>query len=248
MFDETYYTALALDANNPAELVLGSFRVYRTSTGGLPPAAGVDAWTAISPALAGSSSSPITAITIAPSDGTIYAATADGQLFVSPATPDAATAWPKFDAGLPVTPANHVVEIVVDPNDSGHLFAVSSGANKQFRRVWEKTKTTGWTSITGNLPTNLNVYTIDPDSRFTTPVLYVGSECGVFRSTDRGTTWSPFDAGLPGTVVRDIHLLPQTQGGILAAATYGRGAFEIARRPRRRWPSRAPRRPPRATR
>jgi uncharacterized repeat protein (TIGR01451 family) len=226
--DESFYTALALDPNHTSTLVLGSFLVYQTTTGGLPPSPGANAWAPISPSLTGASDSQISAIAVAPSDGTIYAATLDGQMFVSPAMPNGTTAWPTFDMGLPVVGGNHVVEIVVDPNDSGHLFVVTSGANSKFNRVWEKTTTTNWTSITGNLPTTLHVYTIAPDWRFTTPVLYVGTDRGAFRSTDEGTSWSLFDAGLPNTLVRDLHLLPQTQGGVLAAGTTGRGAFEIS--------------------
>src|SRR5262249_29176540 len=94
MFKERYYTSLALDASNTAHLVLGSFRVSETTTGGLPPSGGGNAWAVISPSLTGAADTQISAIAIAPppaSGEIIYAATADGQLFVSPLHPDAST-------------------------------------------------------------------------------------------------------------------------------------------------------------
>jgi uncharacterized repeat protein (TIGR01451 family) len=229
-FDESFYTALAMDPGSSSHLVLGSYRVYETTTGGLPPPGG-NAWSIISPSLTGATNSQISAIAIAPAPASgeiLYAATADGQLFVSPLHPDATTAWTAFDTGLPLVSGNYVVALAVDPHDAGHLFAVTSGANNRFKRVWEKTATTSWTSITGNLPASLHVFTIAPDWRFTTPVLYIGTERGVHRSTDDGVTWSRFGPSLPATEVVDLHLLPQTQGGILAAGTFGRGAFEIS--------------------
>jgi uncharacterized repeat protein (TIGR01451 family) len=231
VFNESFYTALALDPSNSAHLVLGSFRVYETTTGGVPPSGGGNAWTIISPSLTGASNEQISAIAIAPppaSGEIIYAATADGHLFVSPLHSDASTAWTPFDTGLPLISGNHVVDLAVDPNDAGHLFAVTSGANSHPKRVWEKTSTTNWTAISSNLPASYNVFTIAPDWRFTTPVLYVGTERGVYRSTNDGTSWSRFGPSLPATQVQDLDFLPQTQGGVLAAATYGRGAYEIS--------------------
>jgi hypothetical protein len=48
---------------------------------------------------------------------------------------------------------------------------------------------------------------------------------GVFSSTNGGTSWISFAAGLPNTIVTNWISLPQFS--LLAAATYGRGVFEI---------------------
>src|SRR5262249_9923624 len=96
------------------------------------------------------------------------------------------------------------------------------------------------------------------------PVLYVGGQGGVFRSTDRGRTWTPFPdtsdgaavAGgyLPNARVTDLDLVlgninPQTGQpdqsvgfNMLMASTYGRGVFairlpEIPNVPREPFPS-----------
>ncbi len=81
------------------------------------------------------------------------------------------------------------------------------------------------------------------------PVLYVGGEGGVFRSTDRGASWhlfprmidgAPREGGLlPNVIVTDLDIAqgnidvntgrPDLSGGpnVLLATTYGRGAFAI---------------------
>jgi hypothetical protein len=47
------------------------------------------------------------------------------------------------------------------------------------------------------------------------------------RSNDEGVTWSwtPYDDGLPRADVRDLEVHPRT--GVMRAATFGRGAFEV---------------------
>lgn len=231
-FIEEDNSALAMDPGNPSHLVLGSFRVYETTTGGLPPAGGGNAWQTISPGLSGTL--PITAIAVGgvTSNGeVIYAATGHGKFFVSPPHPDATTAWTERDSGLPGMGGN-ILSIAVDPQNSQHVFLVTgrgaTGGHTVLAGVWE-TKDGGvnWTNVTGNLPSSLPLFSVAPDWRFTAPVLYAGTERGVYRSTDDGATWSPFGPGLPSTEVQELELLPLTQGGVLAAATFGRGAYEI---------------------
>ncbi len=48
---------------------------------------------------------------------------------------------------------------------------------------------------------------------------------GVYKTTDAGGTWNRFGTGLPNVQVTDIQL--DSKLGILAAGTYGRGAWEI---------------------
>jgi len=56
-------------------------------------------------------------------------------------------------------------------------------------------------------------------------VLYVGTDIGVYRSTDGGANWSPFNSGLPRVPVFDLAL--QNANRVLRAATHGRGIYEI---------------------
>src|SRR5262249_30625216 len=78
---------------------------------------------------------------------------------------------------------------------------------------------------TGDMPSSYQTESLAVDWRFLTPVLYVGTSRGVFRSTDLGGQWSRFGAGMPRTEVDGLELLPQLD--VLAAATFGRGTYEI---------------------
>jgi hypothetical protein len=210
----TAQNAFAMDPGNPARLLVGTTQVYETTSSG-------ELWTAISPQL--SSGQFITNLAIAPSDGsTVYVATDDGRLYM---TPNDGTNWFERDGNLPAVSYNRVADIAVDPSDSQHVFIVTNGTGAS-NHIW---LTTGggaaWGNITGNLPVNYWVNTIAVDWRHAMPVLFVGTARGVFRSTDLGVTWSLAAAGMPNTTVTDLEFLPQFS--LLAAATYGRGVFEI---------------------
>lgn len=109
-------------------------------------------------------------------------------------------------------PANNQIAYAVrDRFDGGHVFRTTNGGQS-------------WTDISGNLP-NLPTNTIALDSRATPATLYVGTDDGVYASTDLGATWSRFRSGLPNAQVIELKL--NTTLNILAAATHGRGVWEI---------------------
>ena len=54
--------------------------------------------------------------------------------------------------------------------------------------------------------------------------VYVGTELGVFRSTDAGSTFTPFNEGLPNAPVVDLAFEPTTR--MLRAGLWGRGVYE----------------------
>jgi ligand-binding sensor domain-containing protein len=74
-----------------------------------------------------------------------------------------------------------------------------------------------------DIPTN--AFTFDP---LTPGVIYVGTDIGVFRSTNDGQTWDVLKQGMPPVVVTALVAHPS---GLLQAATYGRGVYEINLRP-----------------
>src|SRR5205807_2018930 len=63
------------------------------------------------------------------------------------------------------------------------------------------------------------------DWRYATPVLYLGTNRGVYRSLNLGTSWTTFGQGMPNTSVSDLEFAPGLD--LLAAGTYGRGVFEM---------------------
>ncbi|MCB0642620.1 MAG: hypothetical protein KDC44_13315, partial [Phaeodactylibacter sp.] len=55
--------------------------------------------------------------------------------------------------------------------------------------------------------------------------LYIATDIGVFMSDDDGTSWTPFEAGLPNVPVVDLHL--DEASNTLRAATHGRGMYRV---------------------
>jgi hypothetical protein len=213
-----------MDPKHPNRLIVGTNKIYESTTNG-------DSWNQIADVFKPqkmTSDQYIVALAIAPSaTKTIYAATADGRLFV---TTNDGTNWSEIDSGLPVDSFDQIGAIQVDPKNAKHVFIATTGhANAVFGplHVWQSTNGgMSWTSSTGNLPSTTYVTDLIVDWRFTTPVLYAGTARGVYRSLNKGRTWSVFGTGLPDTQVYDMQL--QTNQDILAVATFGRGAFEIS--------------------
>jgi hypothetical protein len=60
----------------------------------------------------------------------------------------------------------------------------------------------------------------------TANTVLAATDIGVFRTTDGGSTWAPFNLGvIPAVAVFDIE---QNLNGVVFAATHGRGIFELA--------------------
>jgi hypothetical protein len=212
--------SFVMDSSNSCRLLVGTNRVYESTNGG-------DSWAPISDVLTLSTTASdqyITALAIAPSDpNTVFAGTANGHLFV---THDDGGSWADVGMlGLPENVYNPVVNIQIDPSSLSRMFLVTGSSTGS--RVWELMSTpllSTWGPITGDLPDSLTPRTLAVDWRYTTPVLYLGTERGLFASLDNGSHWE-FDssAGLPRADVQDLYLDPGSDG--LYAATYGRGAW-----------------------
>jgi hypothetical protein len=55
--------------------------------------------------------------------------------------------------------------------------------------------------------------------------IYAATHVGVYRTTNGGSSWSPFGNGLPTVRVNDIYMPPD--GSTIRIATYGRGIWEL---------------------
>jgi hypothetical protein len=167
----------------------------------------------------------VTALAIAPSQGnTIYAATSDGHLYV---TQNDGALWQERDSGLP---ANQVRFIAVSPSNPSEVFLVpcpgawSPNLSGPSHVLMSTDGGLTWGDVRGDLPASADTTTLAVDWRYSTPVLYVGTLNGVYRSTDL-QHWSGYATGLPNAEDYDLEFLPQFN--LLAVATYGRGTFEI---------------------
>jgi hypothetical protein len=73
-----------------------------------------------------------------------------------------------------------------------------------------------------NVP--VNIVRFDPGDP-TDQTIYAGTDLGVYRTTNGGTTWTRFGNGLPLVRVNDMAFA--RNGSLLRIATYGRGIWEI---------------------
>ncbi|HQQ93801.1 MAG TPA: T9SS type A sorting domain-containing protein [Bacteroidia bacterium] len=81
-----------------------------------------------------------------------------------------------------------------------------------------------WTNISYNLPNipaNCSVY--EPGS---SDKIYVGMDVGVYYKDINSNSWTLYNQGLPNTPVSDLEISPAAPG-ILRAATYGRGVYQV---------------------
>jgi hypothetical protein len=202
-----------------SRLLFGTTKIFETQNR----AAANPQWSAISQVLSPSSKASgqyILALAIGSSDDIIYAATGDGHVW---ATYGNGAHWKACDSGFYGTAKGPIVAMRAHPTNQDHAFAITGG------EVWwmvPGSPDPAWTDISGNFP-KLKASSLYVDWTQNPPALYVGTLRGVYRSLDRGNTWNTFGSGLPNVWVRDLHGANIQNHLTLAAATSGRGVWEI---------------------
>jgi len=124
------------------------------------------------------------------------------------------------------TPTPPCDPVVLIPPEVGHLFKTTDGGATWQPFHGNKTPNpAGGPGATFDLP-NFPVYVIRYDRSDTTDqIIWVGTEFGVYRTTDGGNTWAPYGTGLPAVRVTDIRI--SKNGSLVRISTYGRGVWEI---------------------
>lgn len=124
-------------------------------------------------------------------------------------------------------PAHSPCRIMIDPTDPNIAYVAFGGFNLGAgNHLWRTgnlmSGTPTWTASGNGLPdVPANAIVIDPalPNR-----IWVGTDVGVYESTDYGATWAPFTTGMPVVAVFDMKLQPTSR--ILRCATHGRGMWE----------------------
>ncbi len=203
-----------IDPNNSDRVLYGTERVFRSLNGGS------NDWVAISPDITASTDAAIRALAIAPSDSNVvYAATNNGRVLIST---DGGFNFTLILSGIPGWP-RVTREIFVDPGDAMTMYlAVAAFGETQVRRTRDGGQS--WEPLDLTLP-DVPVNVVAADSRCGRPILYAGSDVGVYRSVDDGATWAPYATGLPTASVTDLRLEPWRDR--LVVGTMGRGAWSV---------------------
>jgi photosystem II stability/assembly factor-like uncharacterized protein len=157
----------------------------------------------------------------------IYCATNRGEVYAVRSA-DGGVTWTPTPLHAAPLPHRFVWDIAVQPGNVSRIVAVVSGfgTGHVWRGVVPATGAATWTDISGSGTTGVpdipaNAVVIDPTAPAT---YYVGTDVGVFRTTDGGVTWGDFGHGLPNSSVYDLRLHATQR--LLRAATNGRGMWE----------------------
>ncbi len=218
-------------------LFTGADRVYKSSDRG-------QRWTAVSPDLTHaldreelvimgvsgrditvakndgmSSFGNITALAESPRRaGLLYAGTDDGNLQVSR---DGGATWQNLTSRLPGVPKLiYVSRVTPSAFSEATVYASFDGhRSDDFKPYVYASSDFGqtWRSISGNLPMG-SVYVVKEDPK-NQNLLYVGTEFGLFVSTDRGSNWTRWK-GMPTVAVYDLLVHPRDNDLVLG--THGR--------------------------
>ena len=151
----------------------------------------------------------------------LYVGTDDGVIQVS----EDAKTWRKIDEFPEVPKYTYVSDIMASKFDENTVYAAFDNIKRDDFKPYvlvSHDKGKNWESISSNLPKNGSVHTIEQD--FKNPnLLFVGTEFGVFFSTNAGKKWIQLKAGLPDIAVDDIAI--QKRESDLVLATFGRGFY-----------------------
>jgi len=230
-----FYIPFVMNKENPNQLFLGTFRLYRTDNARADSAGDVH-WNAISEDLTsgctgiapnGARNCTISAIGVGGGQA-VYTGSLDGLVYISTdAQVNDNPSWTRLDLGqLPKRP---VTQIAVDrsnyriaylayssfnastPSRPGHVFRTQDGGQT-------------WADISGNLPdAPVNSVILDPSFANT---LYVGTDVGPFVTYNGGVNWYPLGTGFPIVAIWQLDL--DASHRLLAAGTHGRGAFSLS--------------------
>ncbi|HSD62362.1 MAG TPA: hypothetical protein VLB50_01150, partial [Ignavibacteriaceae bacterium] len=151
----------------------------------------------------------------------LYAGTDDGVIQIS----EDAKNWKKIDEFPGVPQYTYVSDICPSSLDENIVFVSFNNLQRDdFKPYILKStdKGSSWESISGNLPENGSVHTIQQDL-VNPDLLFAGTEFGFFFTTDGGNVWTQLKSGLPTIAVKDIAI--QKKENDLVIATFGRGFY-----------------------
>lgn len=170
----------------------------------------------------------VSVIRVAPSDSArIYVGTSDGSLWMST---NSGANWTNITDTLP---RRYITSISISRENPADVLVGFSGTGTGhlYRCTNTSAATRTWSNVSGVGATGLPDIPLNCIARDYTSyetMWFVGTDVGVFMTTDGGSTWGNATAplGLPNVQVNAIGVSPGT--GYLYAATWGRGMWRLA--------------------
>jgi photosystem II stability/assembly factor-like uncharacterized protein len=172
----------------------------------------------------------LSVIRVAPSDSNrIYVGTNDGMVWMSK---NAGSSWSRINSGTVSLPNRYISSISISRVNPDNILVGISGTGTA--HLWKCTNpgsaSRTWASVDGSGATSLPdvpVNAVARDYRNYDTMWFVGTDVGVFMTSDGGSNWGnatePY--GLPNVQVNALGTIPST--GHLYAATFGRGMWRI---------------------
>jgi photosystem II stability/assembly factor-like uncharacterized protein len=230
--------ALLISKHNNKRVYFGANKLFRTDDQG-------NSWQVISPDLSRGvpqkmqrlmerswsidelaskgSSANISTIAESPLDeNRLYAGTADGLIHT---TSDGGKTWMKATLPTSITEFTRIHHIIASNHNKHIAYAACQAFGYgDYKPYLLKTSDGGktWSLINGNLPVKGSTYTIAED-HVKPDLLFVGTQFGLYATTDGGKEWIKFMKGLPTTTVMDIEI--QKRENDLVVSTFGRGVY-----------------------
>lgn len=122
-------------------------------------------------------------------------------------------------------PGNGITDLAFNPRNDNHIVATYNSYQNNGNKVYLTTNQgTSWQNITYNLG-NIPVLSVAIDHQ-DDPIIYVGTELGVYAKAMSATTWLAYNPGLPNVAVRDLDIM--YGANTLRAASWGRGLWEFS--------------------
>ena len=155
----------------------------------------------------------------------MYVGTDDGRLHT---TIDGGKEWSELTAKLPVR--RWISRVTPSAHAEGTVYVTQRGReDDDFAAYIYKSTDFGKTfrTITNNIPAGpVNVIREDPKNP---DILYVGTDFGVYVSTNGGARWEVLGNNLPSVQVSDLQI--NSRDGIVVISTYGRGmwVFDVSK-------------------
>jgi hypothetical protein len=131
-------------------------------------------------------------------------------------------------------PNNSITDVAFNPRNDDQLIVTYNTYQNNGNKVFLTTNQgSSWTNITYNLG-DIPVLSVVIDHA-NDPIIYVGTELGVYAKAMSATVWVLYNPGLPNVAVKELDIMYGSN--TLRAATWGRGLWQYTLMNRNTYPA-----------